>query len=219
MFCIMFYEAGWRGVLRILRILRVGMLCGRLRRLVSNLVGMRIRAVRGQRKITQQQLADMAGIPRATLATVERDDANPGLAVVFKIATALGMTIDELVESAQRPIAFIPAHTMHRVTSGDGAYRATTVSPGTAFHVTQLVFHLRAGGVYQGRPHPPGSEEYLHVLQGEVTLELAGDHVTLQEGDSASFYGNVRHTYRNSGQADARAVVTILAGVAKDILV
>ena len=186
--------------------------------MVSNLVGTRIRAVRGQRKKTQQQLADLAGIPRATLATVERDDANPSLAVVFKIASALGMTIDELVESSQRPLQHIPATEMRCVTSGDGAYRATTVSPGSAFHFTQLVFRLRSGGVYHGSPHPPGSEEYINVLQGDVDLEVAGEHLLLRTGDTAFFYGNVRHTYRNPGREEGWAVVTILEGVEKDIL-
>lgn len=184
--------------------------------MISNLVGTRIRAIRGQRKKTQQQLADMAGIPRATLATVERDDANPSLAVVFKIATALGVTMDELVESEHRRIQHIPVEGMRRVVSGDGAYQAVTVSPSGMFHFTQLVFQLRSQGVYPGVPHPPGSEECLHVLQGEVELEVAGERLLLQCGETAVFHGNVRHTYRNPGQGESRAVVTILEGGRKD---
>ncbi|MEO5340644.1 MAG: XRE family transcriptional regulator [Magnetococcus sp. MYC-9] len=180
--------------------------------LISNLVGIRIRAIRGRRKQTQQQLADMAGIPRATLATVERDDANPSLAVVFKIATALGMTIDELVESEQRRIQHVTADEMRRVTSGDGAYRAVTVTPSGTYHFVQMVFQLCGLGIYQGVPHPPGSEEYLHVLRGEMELEVAGEHVLLKSGETAVFRGNVRHSYRNPGQEESWAVVTILEG-------
>lgn len=186
--------------------------------LISNLVGTRIRAIRGQRKKTQQQLAEMAGIPRATLATVERDDANPSLAVVFKIARALGMTIDELLESDHRRIHHVPVAAMRRVVSGDEAYRAVTVSPPGVIHFTQLVFHLRAQGVYPGVPHPPGSEEYLHVLQGEVDLDVAGEHLILKRGETAAFHGNVRHTYHNPGQTESWAVVTILERVCKDNL-
>ena len=166
--------------------------------------------------MTQQQLADLADIPRATLATVERDDANPSLVVVFKIATALGMTIDDLVESSQRLIRHISAAEMRQVTSGDGAYRATSVSPSSVFHMSQLVFSLGSGGTYQGSPHPPGSEEYIHILQGEIDLEVAGEHLLLNTGDTASFHGNVRHVYRNPGLGEGKAVVTILEGVGLD---
>ena len=185
--------------------------------MVSNLVGTRIRACRGQRKWTQQQLADLAGVPRATVATVERDDGNPSLAVVFKIANAFGMTIDQLVESSQRRIRRIPAGEMPQVTSGDGNYRAVTVSPISAYHITQLVFHLSPGGTYEGKPHPPGSEEYLHVLGGVIKLELAGESVRLETGDTAIFNGNVRHLYHNSSNEEGWAVVIILSGMAREM--
>ncbi len=184
--------------------------------MISNLVGTRIRSIRGQRKLTQQQLADLAGIPRATLATVERDDANPSLSVVFKIAEALGMTIDHLIESTRRRILRLTAEEMHRVESGDGTYRAVTVSPPGMFHITQLVFRLLPGGTYVGKPHPPGSEEHLHILDGEVELELGGERVRLRTGDTACFHGNVRHVYRNAGPEEGRAVVTILEGTGRD---
>lgn len=54
--------------------------------MVSNLVGNRIRELRAKRKLTQQQLANRADIPRATLATIDKDDSNPGLAAAYKEA-------------------------------------------------------------------------------------------------------------------------------------
>jgi XRE family transcriptional regulator, regulator of sulfur utilization len=186
--------------------------------LITNLVGTRIRSVRSGRKLTQKKLADLAGIPRATLATVERDDANPSLAVVFKIANALGMTIDELVESSRRKILHIPAGTMPHVKSGDQAYRAITVSPIGGFHLLQLAFELDPDGIYEGKPHPPGSEEYLYVSHGEIVLSLAGEKIHLKQGDAACFNGNISHTYSNPGTEIGRGFVTILAGTEEESL-
>lgn len=181
--------------------------------MITNLVGIRIRSLRAQRKLTQRQLADLSGIPRATLATVERDDANPSLSVVFKIANALGMTVDQLIESAHRKIQYWQGRTMGVVESGDQAYRAVTISPLNAFHITQLIFTLRPGGSYEGKPHPPGSEEYLHVLEGTMVLEVAGESLSMNTMDTACFQGNVRHFYRNPSDRQARGLVTILEGV------
>ncbi|MBF0415104.1 MAG: helix-turn-helix domain-containing protein [Magnetococcales bacterium] len=181
--------------------------------MITNLVGTRIRSLRAQRKLTQKQLADLSGIPRATLATVERDDANPSLAVVFKIASALGMTVDQLIESAQRKIQYWPGSTMGVFESGDRAYRATTISPRNAFHITQLIFSLAPGGSYEGRPHPPGSEEFFHILEGGMVLEVAGESLSMSVLDTACFHGNVRHFYRNPHEVKAMGLVTILEGV------
>lgn len=178
--------------------------------MITNLVGNRIRELRAKRKMTQQQLADRADIPRATLATIEKDESNPSLAAVYKIAVALDCTIDDLLETHHDRVDVTPHETMGRFESGDGRYRATTVSPQGSPSISQQLFELDAESIYQGKPHPPGSEEYLHIMHGEVILEIANELTTLREGDSAHFRGNVKHSYHNRGRNQARGIVTIL---------
>jgi DNA-binding XRE family transcriptional regulator len=182
--------------------------------MITNLVGMRIRAVRAQRKMTQQYLADLAGIPRATLATVERDESNPSLCIVYKIAFALGMKVDDLIESSRNKVHLVPAARMRQLSTPDQCYHATTVSPNDVHHFTQQIFTLCVDGVYNGRPHPPGSDEYLHILDGEVILEVVDEVYHLHQGDTARFPGNVVHVYRNPlPDQEARGLITILEGI------
>lgn len=178
--------------------------------MITNLAGTQIRAIRANRNLTQQQLADLAKIPRATLASVERDDGNPSLAVVFKIALALGTTVDDLIVEEHQRVQAIPKANMPTSTSEDGSYSATIISPPDSKHLLQLVFTLDPEGVYEGKPHPPGSEEYLHILKGEVIIRVAGENLHLKRGDSARFGGNVHHTYQNPTQSSAMGLVTIL---------
>ncbi|MBF0447190.1 MAG: helix-turn-helix transcriptional regulator [Magnetococcales bacterium] len=182
--------------------------------MISNLVGTRIRSIRAQRKLTQQQLADLAGIPRPTLATVERDDSNPSLSVVFKVANAFGMTLDQLIESSHKKVRVHRHDEMRMATSGDLVYRAKTITPAQVFHINQLEFYLKPGGIYDGKPHPPGSEEHLYILAGEIDLDVSQETIHLKKGDYACFLGNVRHVYRNVGREEGRAMVTILEGMA-----
>ncbi len=178
--------------------------------MITNLVGNRIRELRAKRKMTQQQLADRAEIPRATLATIEKDESNPSLAAVYKIAVALDSTIDELLETHHDRIEVIPREAMGRLESGDGRYRATTVSPQGSPSILQQIFQLDGESTYHGKPHPPGSEEYLHITLGEVILEIAGEKTKLREGDSAHFRGNIKHSYHNTTASQARGIVTII---------
>ncbi|MFC1684369.1 helix-turn-helix domain-containing protein [Pseudomonadota bacterium] len=178
--------------------------------MISNLVGTRIRAIRSKRNLTQQQLADLADIPRATLATVEKDDANPSLAVVHKIATALNMTIDDLIIEHFQRVQAIRKEKMPQLESADGCYRSTVLSPPNSHHFLQQRFSLAPQSTHEGKPHPPGSEEYLIVLKGEIIIEVAEEAMHLSEGDSARFGGNIHHLYVNPTQGDAIGLVTIL---------
>jgi len=178
--------------------------------MLNNLVGNRIRELRAQRKLTQQQLADLAKIPRATLATIEKDESNPSLAAVYKISVALDCTIDDLLETQHNRIEVTPKAQMVKSQSADGVYCATTLSPPSSGTFSQQQFTLLGQSLYKGKPHPPGSEEYLHILEGQVILEVAGNEVQVNAGDTAHFRGNIKHSYRNPCGTPCVGMVTIL---------
>ena len=52
-------------------------------------LGRNIQALREARGQTQQQIAKLAGVPRATWANLESGAANPTLAVLVRVAQAL----------------------------------------------------------------------------------------------------------------------------------
>ncbi len=178
--------------------------------MITNLVGTRIRAIRGARNLTQQQLSALARVSRATLATIEKDDANPSLAVVHKIACALKVSIDELIVENHQRIRLLKQKDMRKTESSDRVYRSTEVSAASHHHFLQNVFTIKANSCYQGKPHPPGSEEYLHILEGEVILEVGGEKMHLFAGDSACFGGNIHHCYSNPTTRGSRGIVTII---------
>jgi transcriptional regulator with XRE-family HTH domain len=56
--------------------------------------------------LTQEELADRAGLDRSYIGGVERGDRNPTLSVIEKIAQGLGITLAELFSySADGPEA------------------------------------------------------------------------------------------------------------------
>ena len=52
-------------------------------------IGGRIRDLRTSQRLTQQQLADLAGVTKANICNIERGAYSVGLDVLNKIATAL----------------------------------------------------------------------------------------------------------------------------------
>ena len=59
--------------------------------------GAAVRALRTERGIAQESLAHLAGIERSHMGKVERGEHMPTLALVLKIARALGRSAGELM--------------------------------------------------------------------------------------------------------------------------
>lgn len=58
--------------------------------------GNRIRTLRAERKISQEELADRSGLHKNYIGMVERGERNPSLKNIYKFANALDINLSEL---------------------------------------------------------------------------------------------------------------------------
>ncbi|MBI2833019.1 MAG: helix-turn-helix transcriptional regulator [Acidobacteria bacterium] len=63
-------------------------------------IGERLRALRLERGLTQEQLGERADLSYKFIGEVERGDANPTVGTLDMLATALGVTIAEFFDKA-----------------------------------------------------------------------------------------------------------------------
>jgi len=62
-------------------------------------LGLRIKQLRGELKMTQEDLAFKVGVDRSYMGFLERGEKNPTLKNIVKIADALNVTLSELFQS------------------------------------------------------------------------------------------------------------------------
>ncbi len=65
-----------------------------------NTFGDNLRKLRKEKGLTQQQLSDIVGIKRSAYAYYEIDKSEPSIATLLKIANALNVSVDEIVNSS-----------------------------------------------------------------------------------------------------------------------
>ena len=154
-----------------------------------------IRRLREARSMSQQQIATLSGIPRPTWASLETGTANPTLAVLNKAASALNVSIEELVGSPRSEFQYIPAANVPERKRQDAKIRPLIPEslPGLEISRTELA----PGGRMVGVPHTTGTREYLTCERGKVELIAGGEHHLLSEGDMLVFRGDQRHSYLN----------------------
>lgn len=57
---------------------------------------LRLKAARAERDMTQQALAEAAGVSRQTINAIEKGEYNPTIRLCLTICRVLGKTLDEL---------------------------------------------------------------------------------------------------------------------------
>ncbi len=160
---------------------------------------------------TQQKLADIAGFPRATLASMEHGGGNPGLDNVLAVAAALDVSLDELVSAPPGQRYFVlDTSAVNETQSDNGRYRARLLTPVTTKGVMIQHIELKPECDSVGRPHPRGSQEFFLVLSGTATLFIADDEVVLHAGQLIQFPGHFPHRYTNRSRSTLVRAVSVV---------
>jgi transcriptional regulator with XRE-family HTH domain len=156
-----------------------------------------IKQLREARGLTQQQIAKIAEVPRATWANLESGDANPTLNVLHRAAMALQISIEELISTPRAACEFYAKGALPIRTQGLVTVRKLLPDaiPGMEIERIELPVAERLTGV----PHTPGAREYLICELGEIVLVAAGERWQLAPGDLVAFRGDQRHSYANPG--------------------
>jgi len=64
----------------------------------SKIFKTKIKVLRAEKEITQEELAEVIGVSRGTILEIERGTFNPSLKLAFKIANNFNKKIDEIFE-------------------------------------------------------------------------------------------------------------------------
>lgn len=173
---------------------------------INEHLGRRVKKLRTDRGWSLDSLANASGVSRSMLSEIEREKANPTLAVTFRIAQAFGMTLAELVETpgAAPSIQVVRGSDRSQVFRTDKHHQIRTLSPlNFEKDVEFYEVVLRPGGALRSNPHYEGTREFLTVEKGHIRVESNEDAVELSEGDSATYRADVAHAILNLGEGEA----------------
>lgn len=180
---------------------------------VGTLLGRNVRQLREARGLTQAQVAKLAEIPRATWANLESGAANPTLAVLHRVASALQVSIEELITTPRAACQFYPKGSLpSKVRNGNVTVRRLLPDTIPGMEIDHMDFP--PGATLIGVPHTPGTREFLTCESGEIVLRAAGERWSLKPGDVLAFRGDQKHAYHNPGsRASVGYSVVVLARV------
>jgi transcriptional regulator with XRE-family HTH domain len=180
-------------------------------------VGARVRSLREAMDLSLRDLAERSGVSAPMLSQVERGDTSPTLAVAQKIAAGLDLTLSQLLRlDEDRHVVIVRAGEGRG--RRRGGHRVEELTPPLPGQRADVSAHTLAPGAVTGAPddpplHEPGSRETAVVLAGELELFIDGRRHELAEGDSVTFDADLPHHFENNGEANARLIAVVAAGL------
>lgn len=177
-------------------------------------IGATLQKLRLARGLTLEDLSRVAGVSKSMLSQIEREKANPTIAITWRLANALGVGIGELL-TGQTPdaaaIRILEAHETPTLPGSHAGYVMRILGPmelAGKFEWYELT--LTPGGELASGAHDPGTVEHLTLLHGAMELEVGGDKKKLKIGSTARYPGDLEHIIRNIGKIEARALMVVI---------
>lgn len=180
----------------------------------SSPLGERLAAYRKLNALSLEEVSTRAGITKSYLSKLERGLSSPTIATLIKLAGALGITSEQLINAngAGSEIMLVKAgervpfsrsrdrvgYTYEAIAAqrADKAMMPFIMSPPTQFLDEQeLVSH-------------PG-EELIFLISGTMEVVFKDQIVHMTAGDSLYFNASIPHRSRSTGDTPAQALVVL----------
>jgi transcriptional regulator with XRE-family HTH domain len=170
-------------------------------------IGNTIQQIRKERNMTLGILSEKSGVSKAMLSQIESDKVNPTVATVWKIAIGLGVDINELtkvISVTRRNFTFTKKDEVTVLDCDQEGVHIRTLTPVTMIDDLEMyLIAFREKSALKSYPHFPGTEEFLTLLEGEVTVR-AGDNVSvMHKDDFLAYHSDIDHVIENTGNVPA----------------
>jgi transcriptional regulator with XRE-family HTH domain len=178
-------------------------------------VGDRLAHLRQTKGLSLDELSRKAGVSKSMLSQIERAQANPTVAVVWRLANALGVDIGSLLGDQPRlavpAISIVHAHGTPSLRSPDGLCDLHILGPiELAGNFEWYTLSIQAGGVLESEAHEHGTREHLTVMTGSLEVSTGGEQQRIKQGETARYAVDRKHAIRNPTKSTATALLVVM---------
>jgi transcriptional regulator with XRE-family HTH domain len=177
-------------------------------------VGATLQRLRLERGLTLEDLSRIAGVSKSMLSQIEREKANPTIAITWRLANALGVGIGQLLSAEPRDvdtIRVVEAHETPTLPGNHAGYTLRILGPmELAGKYEWYELTLAPGGELASQAHDPGTNEHLTVLHGTLEVEVGSSVRKVKMGGTARYPADQDHAIRNVGKTEAKGLLVVV---------
>ncbi|MCK6255931.1 XRE family transcriptional regulator [Fictibacillus sp. KIGAM418] len=177
---------------------------------LNEVIGRRLKAMRGQRNWSLEKTANATGVSKPMLSQIERGESNPTVSTLWKIANGLGVSFSSFLEEDQPAIKKVNTADVEPIADKDGTFLVRPLfpmEPGKSFEIYSV--ELLPGCHYTSESHGDGVEEYILVEKGCLSLTVHQNYFNLSAGENIRFAADYVHVYENQENDPVRITMMI----------
>ena len=171
-------------------------------------LGSNVKRERLSRNWSLEDLAKICGVSKAMLSQVESGKVNPTIGTLWKIATALEVDLNLLLQGKKEILKCFEVGRsndlplLHENQSGEVTIK---VLSGKDLLGKLEFYHLTFAekAVLSSDAHYPGSEEIVTVISGKVSVSVRERSTILQSGDVLRFASDLPHCIKNCASGNS----------------
>jgi len=161
-----------------------------------------LKKLRADRKLSLDNVAKLSGVSKSMLGQIERGEVNPTVSTLWKISNGLKISFTQLMSRPESDIEIVDKCNIPPLIEDNGKFRNF---PMFSFDSTRRFemysLEIDGGGYLEAEAHPHGTQEFITVFCGEVTITVNGEDFVVTTGNSMRFKADSTHTYKNSADA------------------
>lgn len=156
-------------------------------------IGSKLKELRVQKRLTQEELADRCELSKGFISQLERNLTSPSIATLIDILQCLGTDLpDFFSETTEEQIAFHDSDYFEK-TDEELKNKIEWIIPNAQKNIMEPIrLTLAPGGsTYPDNPHE--GEEFGYILSGSVMIILGKRKIQVKKGESFYFTPNTTH--------------------------
>ena len=169
-------------------------------------IGDKIRRLRVQKQLTQEELANRCELSKGFISQVENDLTSPSIATLMDILEILGTNLTEFFSEKEEERVTFKYEDMFETENEDLKYKLMWLVPNAQKNEMEpIMITLDPNGKYiEEEPHE--GEEFGFVLSGTIYLHLGDRRYKVKKGESFYYSAKENHYISNAGKNSAKVI-------------
>ena len=178
-------------------------------------IGAQLKAARLAARMSMAEVAEQAGLTKGFVSKLERDLVNVSVASLIRLCDALGISVGSLFQAPTGEVIRRDAYPP--INFGGKNMTEYVLTPSGEKRVQAILSDIEPGGGSGAEPYElPAGVEFVLILAGQLRVTVAGEEVTLEEGDALTFTADMAHTFLAPPRGGRARVLWVLSPALPD---